>query len=400
MKRKSVFTILFIVFAVNVFAKESKPISQLREEFLSWKFGMFIHFNMATFNEREWANGHEDPATFAPKKLDCSQWAEIAKMAHMQYAVLTVKHTGGWCLWDSDHTDTHDVTAFHRYQNGKGDIVQEYVDAFRKQGLKIGLYYCFPGDYTGRLGNPPLEKDQKDLHGLPPEAQGDYAGFIKKQLTELLTRYGHIDLLWIDQYRNPYTRKNWQEIRKHIKSLQPNCLIIANNSLDFEETDIHSYEYPWLKTKRPDEALPPEDNDHPAEVCDVLGPAWFWKEKENETNLKSAREVVDMLQLCNSRNANYLLNVAPDTSGLIPTHSFYRLQNVSNLLSAQTQSGDQSSLIIDETRTLGSIDLARFSLGQGGMSARPMFADHIDELKAINPPTIRFFIQEFYNLRR
>lgn len=73
-------------------------ISALQEDFLTWEFGLFIHFNMATFNERQWATGTEDPASFAPTALDCNQWIDAAVDAGMKYAVLTVKHTGGWCL--------------------------------------------------------------------------------------------------------------------------------------------------------------------------------------------------------------------------------------------------------------------------------------------------------------
>ena len=112
--------------------------AKLGQDFLSWKFGLFLHFNIATFNDQEWANGYEDPATFAPDKLDCGQWADAAKAAGMQYAVLTVKHTGGCPLWDSQHT-THDVTAFKNFKDGKGDVVREFVDAFRARGIKVGL---------------------------------------------------------------------------------------------------------------------------------------------------------------------------------------------------------------------------------------------------------------------
>ncbi|MFC1761182.1 alpha-L-fucosidase [Planctomycetota bacterium] len=317
---------------------DTKPVSQPRDDFLNWQFGMFIHFNVATFNEREWANGYEDPATFAPDKLDCHQWAEAASAARMQYAVLTVKHTGGWCLWDSAHTDTHDVGAFLDYMDGKGDIVREYVEAFRKRGIKVGLYYCFPGDYAGKHGSPPPPKGKEDLHGLPPEAKADRVGFMKKQLTELLTQYGKIDLLWIDQYSNKYTYNRWQEILKHVKSHQPNCLVLANNSLDYKDTDIHGYEYPWMVQKNPAKALPPEDNKNPAEVCDKIGPGWFWSSREKGTNLKSAEEAVNLLKLCNSRRANYLLNVAPDKSGQIPDYAFKCLQELGDLLGTESLS--------------------------------------------------------------
>jgi alpha-L-fucosidase len=300
-----------------------------KEEFLSWKFGMFIHFNVATYNEREWANGHEDPASFAPNQLDCGQWADAARSAGMKYAVLTVKHTGGWCLWDSQYTDSHDITAFKNYKNGKGDIVREFVDAFRARGIKVGLYYCAPGNYSGKNGNVLLE-EQENLNGMPPEAKEDPVGFMKKQLTELLTGYGPIDLLWIDQYRKMGDR--WPEVMQHIKSLQPNCLILANNSHDPKETDIFSYEYPWMMKRNPELALPPEDNQHPGEVCDIFSNSWFWNSKEKAAHLKSAEQVVDMIHLCNSRRANYLLNVAPDKTGQLPDYYIQRLKEVGALL--------------------------------------------------------------------
>lgn len=319
----------FIVLSI-FFVKCADPIShsQLREEFLKWKFGMFIHFNMATFNEREWANGYEDPSTFSPDKLDCNQWADVAVEAGMKYAVLTVKHTGGWCLWDSKYT-THDITSFTNYKQGE-DIVREFVDAFRKRGIKIGLYYCFPGDFAGRWGNV-LPEGKPDLNGLPPEAQSDYVGFIKNQLTELMTGYGKIDLIWIDQFSNKYTYQAWPEIRKHIKSYQPNCLVLGNNCDNLEESDIRGYEYPWRKDHKPNEALPTVDNTEPSEVNDKIGHGWFWSSKENETNLKSAEEIAEMLVLSNNRRANYILNIAPDTSGLIPAYTVNRLKEAKEL---------------------------------------------------------------------
>ena len=194
---------------------------------------------------------------------------------------------------------------------GKGDLVREFVDAFRARGLKVGLYYCLPGDYSKNK----LQPGQTDLHGLPPEAAGDYVKFIKLQLTELLTQYGAVDLMWFDQYNNKYTRAQWGEIKAHVHSLQPDCLVLANNSTNFKKTDIHGYEYPWLKDKKR-KALPAENNTNAAEVCDCITPgAWYWQTNLTEKSVTSAAEVVDMLKLCNSRQANYLLNVPPDRTG-------------------------------------------------------------------------------------
>jgi len=312
--------------SLSALAQEPTALAKLQDEFLSWKFGMFIHFNMATFNNRQWATGHEDPASFAPTRLDCGQWADAAKAAGMKYAVFTIKHTGGWCLWDSQYT-THDITAFTNYHQGKGDLVREFVDAFRARGLKVGVYYCLPGDFSSRKDNK-LKPGQVDMHGLPPEAAGDYVGFIKKQLTELLTRYGIVDLMWFDQYSNRYTGKDWRQIKAHVKSLQPGCVVIANNSVDFKDTDIHSYEYPFLKAMKRPKTLPPEGNVHAAEVCDTLGLGWFWTPRENEDTMKSVEDVTAMLELCQKRRANYLLNVGPDDTGRIPDYAVKRLREI------------------------------------------------------------------------
>ena len=331
MNKKSLLAVLAASITLSACAHKPADTEDLRADFLSWKFGMFIHFNVATYNDREWANGHEDPASFAPVHLDCGQWADAAKSAGMNYAVLTVKHTGGWCLWDSQYTESHDTTAFKNYKNGEGDVVREFVDAFRARRIKVGLYYCAPGNYSGKNGNVLLE-GQENLNGMPPEAKEDPVGFMKKQLTELLTDYGPIDLLWIDQYRK--MGDCWPDVMQHIKSLQPNCLIVANNSHNPEETDIFSYEYPWMMKRNPEQALPPEDNQHPGEVCDIFSHSWFWNSGEEEAHFKSAEEVVSMITLCNGRRANYLLNVGPDRSGLIPPYSVNRLREVGELLGA------------------------------------------------------------------
>jgi alpha-L-fucosidase len=79
--------------------------ARLPEDFLKWKFGLFIHLNLETFVGREWASGYEDPALFNPRKLDCGQWADAAKAAGMKYAMLTTKHTEGYALWNARHAN-------------------------------------------------------------------------------------------------------------------------------------------------------------------------------------------------------------------------------------------------------------------------------------------------------
>jgi alpha-L-fucosidase len=332
-------TVLLVILFVNpasVFGQKGEPLSMrhftietersaLQENFLRFRFGMFLHFNMATYVNREWANGYEDPALFKPNRLNCGQWADVAKAAGMKYAVLTVKHTGGWCLWDSEYT-THDIGSFINYKNGKGDIVREFVNAFRKRGFKIGFYYCFPGDFSGDA----VPEGKPDLHGLPQEAAEDYVGFIKLQLAELLNIYGPIDLLWIDQYNNKYTRSCWQEVLAHVRSLQPQCLVIGNNAHNLKDSDLYSCEFPWNP-----KSLPPEGNKIPAEICDKISRTWFWNTEDRAEHVRDAREIINMLRLCNNRNANYLLNVPPDRDGLISGIHLERMEELAAFVSHQ-----------------------------------------------------------------
>ena len=333
------FKIVLLLIFCSIFSQitKSQPslqadsiLKKKQTEFSKWKYGMFLHFNMATYIDREWATGYEDPLSFNPVRLDCNQWVDIIKAAGMNYAVLTVKHTGGWCLWDSKYT-THDITAFKNYKNGKGDIVREFVDACRKSNIKVGLYYCLPGDYSHSFGNL-LAPGQKDLHGLPPEAEEDFEGFIEKQVTELLTSYGPIDLIWFDQYSNKYTAKYWLQLKALVNKLQPNCIVIANNSDNYVDSDIIEYEYPYRKQADPLKALPAKGNKNVSEVCDCLDAngIWFWH--TGKVTLQNAEKIADMLKLYNSRNTNLLLDVPPDRDGLIDQFYIKRLMEVKKII--------------------------------------------------------------------
>jgi len=309
-----------------------------QRDFMGWRFGMFLHFNLATFTDRDFAGGYEDPALFNPTKLDCGQWADAAKAAGMTYLVLTVKHTEGIALYDSAYT-THDITLFKNFRHGRGDLVREFTDACRSRGLKVGLYYCFPGDYSDEAHHNAPPAGQPNLHGLPAEAIGDYAGFMRKQLAEILTHYGPIDLLWIDQYDNKYTGPQWPGMLAYLRTLQPRCLILANNAQNLRDSDVIGFEYPWKSE------LPPPGNRLPAEVCDTLqtGARWFWRQARSPSDLQTAESVVARLRACNARNANYLLDVPPDPDGLISGPQLERLREVGALLRPHGAAGGPGS---------------------------------------------------------
>ena len=242
--------------------------------------------------------------------------------------MLTVKHTEGIAIYQSSVT-SRDMTVFRRFRNGKGDIVREFVAACRSRGLKVGLYYCFPGDYSDVAHRNAPPPNMPNLHGLPAEAAGDYVGFMKRQLSEMLTKYGPVDMLWIDQFSNKYTGDRWAEMFAYVKAIQPHCIVLANNAQNLRDSDALSYEYPWKSQ------LPPADNELPAEVCDTIQTGARWlpgARPRNPRDLQPAAEIVAKLRACNERNANYLLDVPPDPDGLISGPQLLRLQEVGTLL--------------------------------------------------------------------
>src|SRR6201991_1759185 len=205
---------------------------ELQQRFVDLRFGMFIHFNIPTFMNQDWADPDAVPALFNPGRLDCNQWARAAKSAHMAYGCLTTKHHSGFCIWN---TKTTDYNVMHSPL--KRDVVREYVDAFRAQGLKTCLYYSI------------LDTHHKLRPGhITPQ----HIEMIKAQLTELLTHYGEITALIVDGWDAPWSRISYddvpfEDIYRLVKSLQPNCLVMDLNSAKYPKlglyyTDIKTYE--------------------------------------------------------------------------------------------------------------------------------------------------------------
>ena len=148
-------------------AKKGKPLPELQQQFIDLRFGMFIHYNIPTYVNQDWPDPDTSPSVFNPTKLDCNQWAKAAKSAGMTYGCLTTKHHSGFCIWDTKTTD-------YNVMNSplKKDVVKEYAESFRANGLKVMLYYSIL-DTHHKLRPGFIEKKHIEM--------------IKAQLTELLT---------------------------------------------------------------------------------------------------------------------------------------------------------------------------------------------------------------------
>ena len=145
--------------------------------------------------------------------------------------------------------------------------------------------------------------------------------------------------MWIDQYANKYTGSRWPEIQAFIRSVDPRCVLLANNAHNLRDSDVLSYEYPWSGQ------LPPVGNTLPAEVCDTIqtGQRWFWTEARRPSDLQPAAQIVRTLRMCGQRNANYLLDVPPDRDGLISGPQLERLREVGALVRSGGDGASQAS---------------------------------------------------------
>lgn len=292
---------------------QAESLDRLREDFLNLKFGMFIHFNMGTYHEKEWVDPGRDPASFHPAKLDCGQWADAAKSAGMKYAVLTTKHHDGFCLWDSKTTN-YDVAASPL----KGrDIVREYCDSFRKRGVEPHFYFSI---WDRQLG-------------IEGDITAGEIGVIKAQLTELLTHYGRIGSLTFDGWGNcgtKWTQADRDAIYRHVKSLQPDILVTDHYQLRrklplagvYQIVDVFHYEEPMGEWA-------PQGNTYASQQGPTIQSAWFWKLGFPQEPLMPVDDIVGKhLDVLKDRRCNFLLNCAPNRDGLMDENVVRRLADV------------------------------------------------------------------------
>jgi len=275
----------------------AKSLKEMQEDFLKLKFGMFIHFNLATYKGVQWVSGYHSPADFNPGgQVDTDAWADAAVSAGMKYAVLTAKHVAGFCLWDSKYTTYDVMNPDCPYQQ---DLVAQFIESFKSRGLKVGLYYCWrhPG-FKGEFKVLPPECDPA-THSLKEQNE-----FQKKQVAELLEKYPEVFYIWNDALDDKVMPAD--ELLTHIRSIRQNIIASAN------WWDWGKKGTPYVDIAVKEMRHFPEGNTAPGETCWCLEQNWFWKEGARP---KTAKQVVDLITTVNGRNSNFLLNVSPDRRG-------------------------------------------------------------------------------------
>jgi alpha-L-fucosidase len=312
---------LLIFLSTLLFAQPEPATSKNQVE--GWeqlKYGMFIHFNMNTYAGAEYDNGKMDAGSFNPSELDVDQWIRTARDAGMKYAVLTAKHTGGFCLWDSKVTWKGREYDYDIGSSGyKKDIIQQFLESCRKYDIRPALYYCLWDD-----------------HNEPLSSKEEYFQLTKGHITELVTNYKGLVELWIDI---PSRLKPDQRIELYnlVKTHQPDCLVTCNNGftdgsvLSNFPADITNGErtLPPLPAHNPNMVINRKKYYIPMEVCQTINQNWFWIPGDVT---KSVRTLYYWYSETINRGANLLLDVPPDLSGRISQILVERLMELKNVI--------------------------------------------------------------------
>jgi alpha-L-fucosidase len=269
-----------------------------KQAIVDLRFGMWLHFGILTYTG-SWAQPNLDITQFNPTNLDPSQWAAAAKSAGMTFGVLTTRHHDGFALWPSA-ASTFNVGNIP-WQGGQGDVVRQYVDAFRAAGLLPGLYYSI-WDATEGIGNGPVTADQLQ--------------YVTTQLTELLTNYGPIPLLIFDgwSWKMGHEAVPYQRIHDLVKSLQPDIMIVDHNGLESPvDEDLVMFE-------EPKGAYAPNDNVWAAlqgnKINGTGGNDWFWA--PDIGGLMDVPTIVsEHLVPLRVLHTTFVLNCPPNRQGLL-----------------------------------------------------------------------------------
>ena len=298
--------------AHRAFARRGRPLLELQQRFVDLRFGMFVHFNMATFQDREWGDPTSSPDLFRPAVLDTDQWAAAAKSANMTWGCLTTRHHDGFCIWPTKTEAASVAQTSH-----STDVVRAFVNSFRKAALRVALYYSILS----------MRDDIRHFNVTPAKVR-----LIKDQLTELLTGYGEIDILITDGWNAPWSRITYEEvpfgeIYEHIKGLQPDCLLCDLNASQYPAGGLY---YSDVKAFEQNAGQKVPENSHvPALSCVTLTEGWFWKQKDATGNLKSVSTVVDeWLEPLNRRHCNLILNAPPTREGRLAPNVMERLAEI------------------------------------------------------------------------
>nr|XP_043605963.1 alpha-L-fucosidase 1-like [Erigeron canadensis] len=360
-----ILTIIFTLYQTTIITSFPKPppipiLPIPTSNQLSWQLSemaLFLHFGPNTFTDTEWGSGHADPSVFNPSSLDATQWVNVAKENGFSRVILTAKHHDGFCLWPSDYTDYSVKSS--PWRDGNGDVVGELAEAAAKEGIQLGLYLS-----------------PWDRHEVTYGKTQEYNEYYLAQMTELLTRYGNVKEVWLDGAKGEgekdmeYFFENWFSL---IHQLQPGSVIFSDAGPDVRwvgDEGGYASTTCWSLFNRSNAAIGDTDPKYsqggdllghdwvPAE-CDVsIRPGWFWHPSELP---RSATNLLELYYNSVGRNCLLLLNVPPNSSGLISEEDIKVLGEFSNLKRSIFSNNLAKTATVSASSTRGGYNDTRFT---------------------------------------
>ena len=308
------------------------------------RFGMFIHWGIYsipargewTYASDSWKAGEYEAfaKVFNPTNYNPREWAKLAKRAGMKYAVLTSRHHDGFCMFDSHFTDYKITnTPYGR------DIVREYVEACRAEGLKVGFYHSLPDWTHPGYSDPetPAVMQGRPVHKSTPEEYAAFKELVANHVRQLMTEYGKIDLLFLD-YTSKYKQDGDYFDRERLLKIayenQPG--IIVNDRLSFWKDNVRDFDYYTPEICVPSKPIRVKGREVPWETCATINGNWGYCAEDN--NWKTPEALVAGLVGCVSRDGNLLLNVGPMSDGKIPAPAVERLNALGDWYAANGES--------------------------------------------------------------
>ena len=342
--RKVLYLIIIAFFVSNIIqAQLPEETPQQKEDRMEWwkddRFGMFIHWGLYAMPARhEWVKRYERLTNedyekyfelFDPDLFEPANWAKMAKDAGMKYAVITSKHHEGFCMFDSEHTDYKATNT-----PADRDLIIEWVDAFRAEGLKIGFYYSLLDwhhhDYTIDRNHPLSASSDEEYEAMNKGKDMDvYRKYIKDQVREILTNYGTIDIIWLDYSfpsgKHGKGRTDWdsENLLKMVRELQPG--IIVNDRLDLLDVEGG---WDFTTPEQYKVSKWPEKNGVrvPWETCQTFSGSWGYH--RDESTWKDTKQLLVLLIETVSKGGNLLLNVGPTARGTIDERAQGKLKEM------------------------------------------------------------------------
>jgi alpha-L-fucosidase len=314
-------------------SKDVKPTAQ-QVAWANAEVGVIIHLDINIYAPEsfDYAKKETLPGTdvFNPGKLNTDQWIRTAKAAGARYALLTVKHGTGFCLWPSK-VNPYNV-GHTKWRNGRGDILKDFLASCKKYGLKPGLYYNTNSNTYYEAGRRPFKNDS---------ARITYNRAVLQQLTELWTEYGKLFEIWFDGGITSSSKGGIEnEVTQLIDKYQKQAILFQGpdtnpNIIRWIGNEDGIAAYPqWARanTSTASDGLTkiedlhgdpdgkywcPGESDFPIRRNNAWNGGWLWRAGQ-DNYLFTVKELEDKYLKSVGRNTNMLVGMVVDTSGLIP----------------------------------------------------------------------------------